>query len=171
MFKNVLRRGLDKVISSGEKETSCLFGIAAATDEGKLTKDAIGTSKMLLFFGCFFNSLNENIKRSVKPLKGYIEAGTPHFEFWRSAKQVLKTMYIVGGNNQKRIPPTIKDCIVTLNGMEQIFKRLPRNIPFIKGRTFNQGPLDNFLGQMKQRGVRNVNPTTTMFKFRFRTLL
>ncbi|GJQ71447.1 hypothetical protein Trydic_g11172 [Trypoxylus dichotomus] len=69
--------------------------------------------------------LNGNVKRFAKPLKGYIEAASPHFEFWRNAKQVLNTMYFVDSNNKKRVSPTIKNGIVTLNGMVQIFKGLP----------------------------------------------
>ncbi|GJQ88095.1 hypothetical protein Trydic_g13107 [Trypoxylus dichotomus] len=75
---------------------------------------------------------------------GYIEAASPHFEFLRNAKQVLKTMYFGDSNNKKRVPLTIENCIVTLNGMEQIFKGLPRNIRFMKGRTFNQDPQEFF---------------------------
>ncbi|GJQ74881.1 hypothetical protein Trydic_g21717 [Trypoxylus dichotomus] len=126
------------------------LGIAAATDGSKLTEEVIGASKMLSFFDSFFDSLIGNVKRAAKPLKGYIEAGSPDFEFYGNAKQVLKTMYFVDSNIKKR--------------------GLPGKIRFIKGRTFNQDPLENSFCQMRQRGVRNVNPAT-MFKFHFPTLL
>ncbi|GJQ79866.1 hypothetical protein Trydic_g18314 [Trypoxylus dichotomus] len=95
---------------------------------------------MLSFFDSFFYSLNGEWQKICKPLKGHIEAGSPHFEFWGNVKQVLKTMYFMDSNNKKRVPSTTKNCIVTRNGM-----------------TFNQDPLENFFGQIRQCESDNNN--------------
>lgn len=38
-------------------------------------------------------------------------------------------------------------------------------------RAFNQDPIENFFGQLRQRGARNVNPTTVHFSHYYRNIL
>lgn len=143
-----------------------------APDGSKLTEDALGTANVLKFFDSLFDSVNGHLKSStLKPLKGCIHNQSPHFNFWRESTNVLKSMYFIDNNKQRCVPPSIRNWVVTINALQEIFKTLPEDVTFIKGRQFNQDPLENFFGQMRQRGARNNNPSSQMFKYHFRTYL
>ena len=69
--------------------------------------------------------------------------------------------------------PTLNNWVITLNGLEVIYSTLVKkfNIRHMKTRNFNQDPVENFFGQMRQQGCRNINPTATLFHNHFKTLL
>ncbi|KAI4463197.1 thap-type zinc finger [Holotrichia oblita] len=148
-----------------------LSGTTAA-DGSSLDKNAEGTAILLKFFDSLFDSFNGSQKLCTnKPLKSYIKVGSPHFEFWSEAKKILSSMYFIDDKNRRHVPPSIKNWIITINGLIAVVKGLPEGITFLKGRSFNQDPLENFFGQMRQRGGQNRNPNSTQFKQHFRTFL
>ncbi|KAI4454188.1 thap-type zinc finger [Holotrichia oblita] len=117
-----------------------------AADGSSLDKNAEGTAILLKFFDSLFDSFNGSQKLCTnKPLKSYIKVGSPHFEFWSEAKKILSSMYFIDDKNRRHVPPSIKNWIITINGLIAVVKGLPEGITFLKGRSFNQDPLENFL--------------------------
>lgn len=95
---------------------------------------------------------------------------SPHFDYWRKVKHDLKNMYFVDGNNKLR-SPSLCNWLVTINGVEELYTMLPSEMKHLPGRSLNQDPLENFFGQIRQRGSRNTNPTPTMFQYHFKSLI
>lgn len=79
-------------------------------------------------------------------------------------------MYFVDGNNKLR-SPSLCNWLVTINGVEELYTMLPSEMKHLPGRSLNQDPLENFFGQIRQRGSRNTNPTPTMFQYHFKSLI
>lgn len=138
----------------------------------KLDPSAVGTAKLLKFFDNLFDSLNGTLHypKAGKVLRVAVSENSPHLEYWKKAKRDLRHMYFLK-NNSKLTPPSLKNWLVTINGIEEIYKDLPREIYFLPGRSLNQDPLENFFGQLRQKGVRNTNPTPTIFQAYFKSLI
>lgn len=122
-------------------------------------------------FDDLFDSVNGSSLRARggKLLRTAITSTSPDFTFWSNCKSALNNMYFI--QNNIKVQPSLKNWVITLNGIEDIFKRLPKEeITFLKGRNLNQDPLENFFGQIRQRGGPCKNPTTILFQS-FKTLM
>ena len=96
-----------------------------------------------------------------------------HKEFWMRAKHIFKSMeFIPKKANQRKRPPVLTGWITTINGFLQIASTL-QNLGYDKfpTRAFNQDPIENFFGQLRQYGGRNNNPTCLAFVPYFKSLL
>lgn len=69
--------------------------------------------------------------------------------------------------------PTIKNWIFTLENVQKLKKKLfdNYNIKSIWCRHFNQDPLENFFGNIRNHGLRNNSPTCAGFEAAFVSLL
>jgi hypothetical protein len=85
--------------------------------------------------------------------------------FWKEAKKDLKAMSFESSKRVDKKVPSLKNWIVTLNGLD-VYKTLRGecSISLMKTRSFNQDPLENFFGQMRQQCHRNINPTARLFQ-------
>jgi hypothetical protein len=85
--------------------------------------------------------------------------------FWKEAKKDLKAMSFESSKRVDKKVPSLKNWTVTLNGLD-VYKTLRGacNISLMKTRSFNQDPLENFFGQMRQQGHRNINPAARLFQ-------
>lgn len=155
-----------------------LFSILGETDASgtyKMEKRSQETSKVLKFFDGVFDSLNGGTFKSPpgKPLKGAVTKNSAHVSFWQNSAQEMKRMYFrKEGTHEKFVPPSLKNFILTIEGFidlkELIFSR---NIKYFHARSFNQDPLENYFGQIRQHRGRNINPTCEQFRDSYKSLL
>ncbi|CAH0563112.1 unnamed protein product [Brassicogethes aeneus] len=140
-------------------------------EELKMEKEAIDTAFLFEFFDSLFDSLN-SIGKSPKNLRRPVFDNSPHFEFWTKAIKTLKEMKFLKKNGNTFSPPCLSNFVKTIKNFGELFKML-RGFGFksMKTRQFNQDPLENFFGQMRQRGGRYVNPTCEAFLPFYKSLL
>lgn len=140
-----------------------------------MEKSATETAELLIFFDKLFDSVNGNTLFSIdgKELKCAVSSSSGHILFWRNSRKALKNMYFINPKTNERVsPPSLKNWICSLAGMEELFKILKANdVSFFKPRFINQDPIENFFGQLRQHGGRNTNPTVQNFKQFYKTLL
>lgn len=142
-----------------------------------MERRAIETAEFLKFFDSVFDSVNGYGKFNTKgkPLRTALDVTaecTPHSKFWPQAIAVLNSMYAKDATGKQTVPPTFKNWIFTLKNF-LILKTDLKNIGFkwFNPRFLNQDPLENFFGQIRQRGGRFVNPTCAAFGPFFKSLL
>lgn len=147
-------------------------------DDIKLDERAKDTAELLKFMDSLFDSLNgfAPFNKSGKHLKIRVncedaDEDNIHLNFWKKAKKIISSFYYLD-YNKKTLPPTFKNWQVTIDGFILLRKRL-KDLKFknFKPRLFNQDPLENFFGAVRQRGMRNVNPTATTFGSFYKSLL
>ncbi len=142
-----------------------------------MKKSAIDTADFILFMDKLFDSVNGSSLSfdNYKPLRRTVTAEGPHVSFWQEAISVLESMkfyYTVSGQEKEHVPPTVANWILTLQGMIRIWGTLQKNgFKFLCQRNMNQDPLENFFGSIRSLGVRNVNPTCSVFRGSFKTLV
>jgi hypothetical protein len=85
----------------------------------------------------------------------------------------MKRMYFQKeGTSEKCIPPSLKNFIFTLEGFVDLTKMIiSKDIEYFFTRSFNQDPLENYFGQIRQHRGRNVNPTSEQFASSYKSLL
>lgn len=146
--------------------------------EVNLQKTAMDTASLLEFLDQLFDSLNGSSFKADpgKDLRVAVTKGSPHAKFWEEAIKVLGSMCFKKNKNGARdidfIPPSLKNLIKTLKNMQELWKVLQNlGFSYLMPRTFNQDPLENFFGQIRQRGQRNNNPTPTDFGRYYKSLV
>lgn len=139
----------------------------------KLEPNATETASLLEFLDKLFDSLNGSSfhPQPGKTLRSAIKQGSEHLAFWDNATELLKTCKF-NKNGKKFIPPSLKNLIQTITNFKELWFKL-RNLGFqyMMARTFNQDPLENFFGKIRQRGQRNVNPTPSDFINYYKSLI
>ncbi|KAI4458088.1 thap domain [Holotrichia oblita] len=144
-------------------------------DGTKMRSNASDTPETLQFFDELFDSVNgmREWPERGKKYKCMINDGSGHMQFWQDAKYHLRNMYFQRPGTQENIrPPSLKNWVISLNGLEEVFKAVQcKGVRYIRPRDFNQDPVENFFGQIRQQGVRDTNPTASMFTYHFRTAL
>lgn len=143
--------------------------------EGFLVPEAKDTADFLLFMDSLFDSVNGSRPVPVEG-KNFRCAATktsPHQEFWPKALKVLDSMAFQCPKTKSRsVPPSIKNWISTIKGLRDLSSMLLADgFRFVALRNFNQDPLENFFGNIRCQGVRNVNPTCVGFISAFKSLI
>ncbi|KAJ8911915.1 hypothetical protein NQ315_016256, partial [Exocentrus adspersus] len=150
-------------------------GTTVYTEDGALTldKEAVQTAKFIEFMDNLFDSVNGSLlSNPLKPLKEPIGDSSKHFVFWNEAKEILSSIRFKKSENSLFIPPTVKNFIKTIDNFKVLYSLL-KDVGFdkISPRRFNQDPLENFFGQIRQRGMRYTNPTCAAFTPLYKSLL
>lgn len=127
----------------------------SSTSNKSMPPETIDTAELLFFFNELFDSLNGSIKMD----------NNEHDQLWINAITIIKTMeFIKKGPYDRKNPEVLKNWIQTLQGFRLLNEYL-RTIEFtiFTTKAFNQDPLENFFGQIRQHGVRNTNPNCSTF--------
>ncbi|MBV2145392.1 MAG: hypothetical protein KTM48_01440, partial [Wolbachia endosymbiont of Pissodes strobi] len=151
------------------------LGTTVETENETLTMDksAAETASLLEFLDKLFDSLNGSSFNPSpgKNLRSGVTKSSPHKQFWLDALGILRT-FRYRRNNMDFVPPSLRNLIRTLKNFQKVFQVLTdTGFSHIMPRTFNQDPLENFFGKMRQRGHRNINPTATEFIAFYKSLL
>lgn len=156
-------------------DLKCILG-TTVEHEGtllKLDKTAADTAILMDFMDQLFDRLNGS---SFTPFHGKIfkiavTTGLPHHNFWNQALEKLRHFRFIR-NGSFFIPPSLRNLITSLENFKTLWKTmLDLGFTCLMPRTFNQDPLENFFGKIRQRGLRNINPTPTDFNHYYKSLL
>ncbi|XP_018566416.1 uncharacterized protein LOC108907288 [Anoplophora glabripennis] len=143
--------------------------------ETTLSEDARGTVDLVKFIDDVFDSVNGSAKKDLKgkPLRTSVsmEERSIHEGCWNVAIQVFQSMYVVE-NGQKKVMPCFNNWLITLKGLKILRKQLKLfGFSRIKTRRFNQDPVENLFGRIRQRGQRFTKPTCKAFGTFYKSLL
>lgn len=144
--------------------------------DGSRVMDAAGqdTADLCLFLDELFDSLNARLGyQTNKTLQLAVSRKSAHLKVWNRAIQVLESMQFIAKKPGDRTrPPVIDNFISTIKGFKLIQTTIKQHgYDVFPTRSFNQDPLENFFGQIRQHGVRNINPTCSAFGPFFKTLI
>ncbi|XP_072947212.1 uncharacterized protein [Epargyreus clarus] len=160
--------------------------VAVVTDHltarGDLPQECRDLVDITILLNNVFDTLNVNTLHipNGKIYKGPIRGKSPHHELWKKAKTILKSVkfikiYKQGDNIRltESTVPSVNNLIKTIEGMESIWKILSKKYKFdaLLTRNLNQDPLENFFGNIRSYGARNIAPNTVAFEGAFKALL
>ncbi len=149
---------------------------ATTTDEAMWYADeVIDTAELCLIFDKLFDSVNSSLC-SIKNGKKYrvaLSRNLPHLKLWDEMEMIIQSIHFVNHKNKQTTPPSLKNWLITLRSLKNIWTDLNENHNFniLFLRNFNQDPLEKFFGSIRSHGVRNIMPTCTSFETSFKTLL
>ena len=129
--------------------------------------EGVDTARFIHFMNDIFDSVN-----SSRPLP-IVDMNCERPNIWDVGINVFRSMkFIKRKFADKERPLVVCNWIRTLQNFKYLTILLG-NLGFSHfiGRNFNQDPLENFFGQIRQHGTRNSNPTCTAFHGYYRTLL
>lgn len=127
-----------------------------------------------MFFDKLFDSMNGS---SIEPLHGKelrcaVRSSSAHHKFWQEAIQVLEYVKFISPKGEELQPPSVKNWISTVRGMQHLWRQLQvKGFKFLCTRNVNQDPVENFFGNVRSHGVRNINPTCSSFIASCKTLV
>ncbi|XP_071653395.1 uncharacterized protein [Temnothorax longispinosus] len=139
----------------------------------QLPESAAATSRTLLFFDELLDSSNG---KQGQGLSSIISPQSTHKRFWQKALFTLDNMQFVEKTTLKPIrrnaPKCLKNWMWTIRGAARLWDVLQRSgFTHLNLKYINQDVLENFFGQIRDVGRRNVNPTPYQFGTAFKTLI
>ncbi|XP_066581949.1 uncharacterized protein [Prorops nasuta] len=146
------------------------FGpVAIPKKEGKDTSNAI------FFFNDLFDSVNGHTTLDRNsPLRCVVSSRSQHISFWKRASKQLYNMRFCnkGDLSPINVTPCLKNWSITIKSFITLWKLLKeKGFKSFTPRYINQDPLENFFGQIRSFGHRNINPTCAQFEMSFKALL
>lgn len=115
-----------------------------------------------------------------KIFKGPVRRNSPHHELWKKFKEILGTVKFIKklktGDKVRFVEttvPSVKNFVKTIEGMESLWKVLSNRygMDAMLTRNFNQDPVENFFGNIRSYGARNIAPNTIAFEGAYKALL
>lgn len=104
-------------------------------------EDALGTGEIIKFLDKLFDSFNGTsmYSSSSTTLRCRISSTSEHHHFWHSAKQLSSVSFECLKSKKTSCPPTIKNWIRTINGIEYLWLKMQKKgYTYLIRRNFNQ---------------------------------
>ncbi|RVE48289.1 hypothetical protein evm_007040 [Chilo suppressalis] len=179
----------DKIKKMRVKNAAQIFSHSVAVVTGHLSARNLVAEecRQIIPFVSMIDKLFDSLNSSTlyipngKIYKGCVRKNSPHHQLWQNAIKLLKTMkFIIGKKDNtnkirfvESVTPTIKNFIRTLEGFQALWTVLSQKYSFdcMLTRHFNQDPLENFFGNIRSCGVRNVAPNCISFEGAYKSLL
>lgn len=178
----------DKIKKMRVKTAAQIFShsVAVTTDHltarGKLPEECRSLIPITVLVDNLFDSLNCNtfVIPNGKIYKGPVRWNSPHHQLWLKAKKYLKSIKFqaskkVGNKIRKfeTVVPSVKNFVKTIEGIQELWKILSQKYSFdsMLTRNFNQDPVENFFGSIRNCGARNIAPNVMAFEGAFKTVL
>lgn len=172
----------DKIKKMRVKAATQLFShsVAVATENltarGNLPQECRDVIPIVLIIDKLFDSLNGNTFHvpNGKVHKGSVKRFSPHHQLWQKAIKALNSIKFVTKKNVIiETVPSVKIFVKTIEGMQALWKILSQKYSFdcMLTRHFNQDPVENFFGNIRSFGARNVAPNCVAFEGAFKALL
>ena len=97
----------------------------------------------------------------------------PHEVLWNDAIRLFDSMkYVKNNPKDKERPNVLKNFAHTLRGLQILRKKMKEHgSTHFSGRMFNQDPVENFFGQIRQHGIHNTKPTTIAVTDYYKSIL
>lgn len=132
-----------------------------------MSEEAVHTAEFTYFADELFDSCNSRKTKKAavavnKPLQQVVSDGSPHSEFWKNSIEKLENMRYrdLDKTNLPKANETRHRFIRTLRMMPDLWNLVKdKGFPYLKTGYVNQDPLENFFGNLKAHGVRNVSPS------------
>lgn len=124
-------------------------------EEGRIASETI------FFMNDTFDSVNGPSKNGKGELQCVITRKSAHHQFWQTAKSRLHRMRFV---DKVRMKPanrvlSVRNWKHTINSFQRIWERVDQmGFSSLNPRNLNQDCVENFFGQMRLLGGRNVRP-------------
>lgn len=153
------------------------------TARGDLPEECREIVDITLLLDNLFDTLNGSSLAEApngKIYKGPVRRNSCHHELWSKAKKVLKTLKYIKRNkvgDKIRITevtvPTVNNFIKTIEAIEDLWKVISGKygLDAMLTRNFNQDPIENFFGNIRSYGARNVSPNTVAFEGAYKALM
>ncbi|CAH1372414.1 unnamed protein product [Tenebrio molitor] len=142
----------------------------------QMSREGEDTAVLLQFFDKLFDSVNGGIGGKIKKLlrqRTTTQGCSPQERYWDRALTVIRSMSFIKVKAADRShPEVLQNWQLTLNGFKLLRLHLTKfGFSKFSARVFNQDALENFFGQVRQHGVRNINPTVAAFGPYYKSLL
>ncbi|KAK3929687.1 DNA transposase [Frankliniella fusca] len=135
------------------EQTSCGMKTFNHLSGGKELAGSEATAEMLLTLDRLFDATNgPGRKDKIKSTRKDVTPDTFHHAFWRQMIYDLKKItFIRKSTNERYKPPCLNGYIDTLLGLQRIWSEIQKYcVTTLKLRHFNQDPLENYFGQIRQ---------------------
>lgn len=143
------------------------------TTKGQMSfsESAATTAQVILFFDQLFDSFNGTKNQGLRS----VISNTSHIQYWNEAHSKLGKMAYVDKTKQPpkiSAAPCLKNWQWTIENCKHLWRML-QSCGFSSHdlKHLNQDVLENFFGQIRDNGHRNVNPTPFQFQASFKILL
>lgn len=151
-------------------------GSVSKCKQFKMVPEAQDTGLLLGFFDELFDSINggtRNRKFKAIRMKTSTDDECLQEKVWDKALRVLNSMEFEKRKQSDQVKPAVlHNFILTIRNFKFLRKHLgDLGFESFATRAFNQDPLENFFGQVRQHGVRNTNPTCSTFMSYYKSLL
>lgn len=141
----------------------------------EMPQEAAQTARFVQFMDKLFDSVNGRspFERTGKPLRAAVTDTSPHVPFWNEALPILQSIvYVDPRTKATSVPPTVKNWVHTIHAFQELFKLMRQlGFKYFAPRMFNQDPVENCFGRIRQKGGRYVNPTAEAFTPFYKSLL
>lgn len=178
----------DKIKKMRVKTAAQVFShsVACTTDHLTARKLLPAECNQLVPFVTLLDNLFDSLNSSTfyipngKVFKGPVRRSSPHHDLWQKAIRTFKTIKFIATKKTdgkirlvEMTPPSVKNFIKTLEGMQLIWKTLSQKYQFdcMLTRHFNQDPIENFFGNIRSYGARNNAPNCIAFEGAYKALL
>lgn len=151
-------------------------GSVSKCKQFKMVAEAEDTGLLLGFFDELFDSINGGTRnRQYKQMRLKTSTGDEcqQEKVWDKALRVLNSMEFEKRKSSDQAKPAVlQNFILTIQNFKFLRKHLGvLGFGSFATRAFNQDPLENFFGQVRQHGARNTNPTCSTFSSYYKSLL
>ena len=144
-----------------------------------LESESLHTAEFVDLIDKLFDSLNSSqlYDSEGKKFRCAVSDSSPHLKFWSELLPKLKKWKIfenVNGLNGKIHSnfKFVEGWQITIRAVMYLWNILrEKGLTFLILRNFNQDPLENLFGQIRQHGFANNNPTCYQFIAAFKTLI
>jgi len=169
-------------IAARQLSHSMAASIETNVSVGKLNTEAIYTAEFAELIDQLFDLLNSN---SQYPMKGKkhrcaFSAESPHLTFFSELLPKLANWKLYEADiNDSKNPNKFKDITnkqhfingwqITIRSVIHLWNKLKDKFLYLPMRSFNQDPLENLFGLVRQHGIFNTNPTCKQFTAALKT--
>ncbi|KAF2890652.1 hypothetical protein ILUMI_15521 [Ignelater luminosus] len=154
-------------VAAAQLSHSMTAAIEIFVSSGDLPAEAIYTAEFVETIDKLLDSLNGFGFDSSKEFYRALSENSPHLAFWSNMLVQLSQWKLItrdAGKDVTKQYAFIEGWQITIRSIIDIWNRLKQEgFKYLSLRSVNQDPLENLFGLVRQRGVRNTNPTCHQF--------
>jgi len=164
-------------VAASQLSHSVASAIETCVSKGQLPAEAIFTAEFVSNIDSLFDSLNGSQRFSPdgKMYRCALSEKSPHLDLWSKMLTQLSHWQIYdtkGGTNKTNRFSFIKGWQTTIRSIIFIWNNLrSQGLQYLNLKSFNQDPLENLFGQIRQHGITNTHPTCHQFVSALKTIV